>query len=109
MLHLEKEIPIKDTYAYLAKFPRFSFVEKIPPRFFPTSAEASLAAATSIKEEIERKNAKGEICVIGLATGSTPLRVYKELIRMHKEEGLSFKKVVTFNLDEYFPITKQDP
>ena len=47
--------------------------------------------------------------MLGLATGSTPLRVYKELIRMHKEEGLSFKNVVTFNLDEYYPILKTDP
>ncbi len=40
-------------------------------------------------------------CVLGLATGSTPLGLYKELIRMHKEEGLDFSKVTTFNLDEY--------
>jgi len=45
--------------------------------------------------------------VLGLATGSTPLRVYQELIRMHREEGLSFKNVVTFNLDEYYPMTKE--
>lgn len=61
--------------------------------------EASIAAANVIKEEILKKNAKGETCVLGLATGSTPLRVYKELIRMYEDGEVSFKNVVTFNLD----------
>src|SRR5690606_11534365 len=42
--------------------------------------------------------------VLGLATGSTPTRVYEELVRLHREEGLSFQNVVTFNLDEYYPM-----
>lgn len=46
--------------------------------------------------------------MLGLATGSTPLKVYKELIDMHKRGELSFKNVVTFNLDEYYPITKDN-
>jgi glucosamine-6-phosphate deaminase len=46
--------------------------------------------------------------VLGLATGSTPTGVYDELIRLHKEEGLSFASVVTFNLDEYFPMGPQE-
>jgi len=46
--------------------------------------------------------------VLGLATGSSPLSVYRELVRLHKEEGLSFKNVITFNLDEYYPIAKED-
>ena len=45
---------------------------------------------------------------LGLATGSSPMNVYKELVRLHLEEGLSFKNVITFNLDEYYPISKQD-
>ena len=44
-------------------------------------------------------------CVLGLATGSTPIGLYKELIRMHKEEGLDFARVTTFNLDEYYGLT----
>ena len=76
MLQLEKEVPIKDTFEYLAKFHRFSLIEKISPLFYPTSTEASLAVAKVIKEEIIRKNALGKTCVLGLATGSTPLRVY---------------------------------
>jgi len=45
-----------------------------------------------------------ERAVLGLATGSTPIGVYRELIRMHQTEGLSFAEVVTFNLDEYYPM-----
>ena len=60
--------------------------------------------ATRIATLIRERNATGESTVLGLATGSTPIGVYRELIRMHKEEGLSFAKVVTFNLDEYFPM-----
>jgi glucosamine-6-phosphate deaminase len=108
MLKLDKEEPIKDTFSYLAKFSRFSLIEKIAPIFFHTAIEASIAVAQSIKDEILRKQKENKICVLGLATGSTPLRVYKELRRMHKEEGLSFKNVVTFNLDEYYPISKTD-
>ena len=47
-------------------------------------------------------------CVLGLATGSSPIKVYEELVRMHKEEGLSFKNVITFNLDEYYPMNKEN-
>lgn len=46
--------------------------------------------------------------VLGLATGSTPIGVYRELIRLHREEGLDFSKVVTFNLDEYFPMAPEN-
>jgi glucosamine-6-phosphate deaminase len=47
--------------------------------------------------------------VLGLATGSTPIGMYKEMIKAHKEEGLDFSKVVTFNLDEYVGLTKDHP
>ncbi len=47
--------------------------------------------------------------MLGLATGSTPIGVYKELIKLYKKGELSFKNVVTFNLDEYYPIKKNDP
>ncbi|MGZ8379190.1 MAG: glucosamine-6-phosphate deaminase [Gemmatirosa sp.] len=55
---------------------------------------------------IREKQSRGERAVLGLATGSTPIGVYRELIRMHREEGLSFANVVTFNLDEYYPMAK---
>lgn len=59
MLKIEDDVPVKDTFEYLAKFPRFSLIEKVSPKFFATSSEASLAVAKVIKEEIQRKNAKG--------------------------------------------------
>jgi glucosamine-6-phosphate deaminase len=57
-------------------------------------------------ELIRDRNAAGGRAVLGLASGSTPIPVYRELIRMHREEGLSFANVVTFNLDEYFGISR---
>ncbi|HXG37516.1 MAG TPA: glucosamine-6-phosphate deaminase [Bacteroidota bacterium] len=62
----------------------------------------SKEAATIVADRIRRK----PNLVLGLATGSTPLGLYKELIRMHKEEGLSFAKVTTFNLDEYVGLPR---
>jgi glucosamine-6-phosphate deaminase len=62
--------------------------------------------ANRIATVIRERNAAGERTVLGLATGSTPIGVYRELIRMHRNEGLSFARVVTFNLDEYFPMPK---
>lgn len=67
--------------------------------------EMSRKAAKIVKELIIRK----PDCVLGLATGSTPVGLYKELIRMHKEEGLDFSKVKTFNLDEYYGISPKHP
>jgi glucosamine-6-phosphate deaminase len=60
--------------------------------------------ASRIATLIREKEAGGEQPVLGLATGSTPIGVYRELIRIHHEEGLSFADVVTFNLDEYYPM-----
>lgn len=78
--------------------------EKIPTQIFETAAGASKSVAQEIADLIRDKAAKNENCVLGLATGSTPIAVYSELIRMHQEEGLSFKNVITFNLDEYYPM-----
>lgn len=77
MLKFEKGVPVKETSSYLAKFPRFSLIEKIAPNFFPTSGEASVAVAKIIKDAIIEKNSRGETFVLGLATGSTPIGVYK--------------------------------
>jgi glucosamine-6-phosphate deaminase len=60
--------------------------------------------ASRIATLVREKDAAGDQAVLGLATGSTPIGVYRELIRMHREEGLSFADVVTFNLDEYYPM-----
>ena len=60
--------------------------------------------AGRIANLVREREASGETAVLGLATGSTPIGVYRELIRMHRDEGLSFRNVVTFNLDEYYPM-----
>ena len=60
--------------------------------------------ARRIATVIEERRAEGKTPVLGLATGSTPIGVYRELIRMHRQEGLDFSDVVTFNLDEYYPM-----
>jgi len=80
--------------------------ERIPVKIFPDAKEGSKYAAAEIARLIRDKQSRNEKCVLGLATGSTPKNVYAELVRLHKEEGLSFKNVVTFNLDEYYPIEK---
>ena len=79
--------------------------EKMKLDIYPDQASVSVAIAREIADIIRTKNAKGETAVLGLATGASPLKVYAELIRMHKEEGLSFKNVKTFNLDEYYGLT----
>ena len=80
--------------------------EKIPVQIFSTPKEGSKFVASEIKKLILETQGQGKNCVLGLATGSTPISMYAELVRMHKEEGLSFKNVITFNLDEYYPIER---
>lgn len=88
---------------------QFTREERIPVEIFDTALEGSKVAAREIADLIKEKQAAGEKCVLGLATGSSPIDTYNELIRMHKEEGLSFKNVITFNLDEYYPMQADAP
>ncbi|MFG0259485.1 MAG: glucosamine-6-phosphate deaminase, partial [Phycisphaerales bacterium JB041] len=78
--------------------------EKMAVTVHPSSAAASVAVAADIAELVRTRAAEGRSAVLGLATGSTPCGVYEELVRLHREEGLSFANVVTFNLDEYWPM-----
>lgn len=78
--------------------------EKIPVKVYADLKLGSVAVAKEIAALIRDKQSKKETCVLGLATGSTPKSLYAELVRMHKEEKLSFKNVIAFNLDEYYPI-----
>jgi glucosamine-6-phosphate deaminase len=78
--------------------------EKVPVTVYADSRLASQMVAREIAELIKSRAAAGQKTVLGLATGNTPVGVYAELIRLHKQENLSFKTVITFNLDEYFPI-----
>ncbi|MCH2115114.1 MAG: glucosamine-6-phosphate deaminase [Pirellulales bacterium] len=82
-------------------------IERIPCRVFCDANEASRAVARQIADLILRRADQQRTCVLGLATGSTPTGVYGELIRMHRDEGLSFQNVVTFNLDEYYPMQSE--
>ena len=81
-----------------------AWATKLPHQLFESSKVVSAFVAKQIAHLITSVNANGRPCVLGLATGSTPTGVYAELVRMHREEKLSFKNVITFNLDEYFPI-----
>lgn len=81
--------------------------EKIPIALYPNSTRAVKDVAREISDLIKKKQAEGQKCVLGLATGASPVLLYNELVRLHKEEGLSFKNVVTFNLDEYFPMAPE--
>tara|TARA_R100001369_G_scaffold92902_1_gene141225 strand:+ start:45682 stop:47601 length:1920 start_codon:yes stop_codon:yes gene_type:complete len=78
--------------------------EKLPVNVYASETEAAENVARNIAQIILDKQKSGQRAVLGLATGSTPIEVYANLVKMHKDEGLSFKNVVTFNLDEYYPM-----
>ena len=82
--------------------------EKIHTVIFENSKSASKLIAREIANLILSKQKKNEECVLGLATGSSPISIYNELVTIHQNEKLSFKNVVTFNLDEYYPISKKN-
>ena len=76
-------------------------MNNIPVEVFPSAENAVAKVAAEITELIRDNDSAGKTTVLGLATGSSPIPLYKELIRLHTEEGLSFQNVITFNLDEY--------
>ncbi|MDB5004163.1 MAG: nagB [Mucilaginibacter sp.] len=78
--------------------------EKLSVTVYPDQHTASIQVAKRIASIILKKQENSEQAVLGLATGVTPIGVYAELVRMHREDGLSFKNVITFNLDEYYPM-----
>jgi len=82
--------------------------EKLHTVTFDNSDIASYLIAKEICDLVKSKQEKGKKCVLGFATGSSPLLIYKEIIRIHKEESVSFKNVISFNLDEYYPIKTND-
>jgi glucosamine-6-phosphate deaminase len=82
--------------------------EKIDTTIYPDATHASKVVAREISSLIDARNQTGQNTVLGLATGSTPLQVYAELVRIHKDEGLSFERVITFNLDEYYPMQPEE-
>jgi glucosamine-6-phosphate deaminase len=78
--------------------------EKIGTVVYENATNASKAVAQEIAALIKVKQSQKQVCVLGLATGSSPKGLYAELVRLHKEEGLSFRNVISFNLDEYYPM-----
>ncbi len=83
--------------------------EKVRTLVHPSSESASKALAAEVAALIRERAAAGKTTVLGLATGSTPVPYYRELIRLHQEEGLSFESVTTFNLDEYYGLPRDHP
>ena len=79
--------------------------EKIPTNIFDSASSASAYVAKEIAETIRANNSGGKHTTLGLATGSTPVKIYDELVRIHQEDGLDFSRVYTFNLDEYHPMS----
>src|SRR5579871_6602751 len=82
---------------------------KTPTLVFATSSQATRHVALMIESLIRQNNSAGRPTVLGLPTGSTPVGLYRELIRLHREAGLDFSRVITFNLDEYYPMQPDDP
>ena len=78
--------------------------ERLPLRLFARASDASVAVAAEIAKLIRARASENKPCVLGLATGSSPLGVYRELVRLHREESLSFAGVTMFGLDEFYPI-----
>ena len=78
--------------------------ERIPVCIYDNSAVLSEAIAKQISELVKKNNKENRPTVLGLPTGSTPIGIYQRLIRMHRDQGLDFSNVITFNLDEYFPM-----
>ena len=83
--------------------------EKVPVHIFNNADDGSKHVAYKIAEAIRENNRLGKETVLGLATGSSPIKVYSELIQIHQNEGLSFERVITFNLDEYFELKPDHP
>ncbi|MGH7524243.1 MAG: glucosamine-6-phosphate deaminase, partial [Gemmatimonadales bacterium] len=79
-------------------------LERVPVEILDPPEKLATAVAGRIAALIRDRAAAGQTCVLGLATGSTPVGVYRELVRLHREDGLSFRSVETFNLDEYWPM-----
>lgn len=84
-------------------------LERIRVCLYPNADAACAVLAGEIAELIRSREMAGLKTVLGLATGSTPVRLYRELIRLHREEKLSFRNVYTFNLDEYFGLSREHP
>src|SRR5699024_545303 len=98
------KIPITTVRSFMKLAQTLTYYEYIQTNIYDDASEGSKAVAQEIATLIRQRNEEDRATVLGLATGSSPTQVYAELVRMHKEEGLIFKNVTTFNLDEYYPM-----
>ena len=83
--------------------------ERLRTVVVPDHDDLARRLADRIVAVVARATAERERCVLGLATGSTPLGIYRELIRRHRAGEVDFARVVTFNLDEYYPMPPESP
>ncbi|GHB92119.1 glucosamine-6-phosphate deaminase [Cerasicoccus arenae] len=88
--------------------PSYTQREVITTQIYPSADQACTYVADAITDLVSERNAAGQPTVLGLATGSTPVRLYRELIR-RCQAGLSFQRVITFNLDEYYGLSGDHP
>ncbi|WP_237275287.1 glucosamine-6-phosphate deaminase [Tenacibaculum ovolyticum] len=105
--YLQIDTPKNIAYKPAGQFEETRY-EKNHNIIFNNSLEASKIVANEIADLIKQKQKENKKCILGLATGSSPIKVYEELVRLHNEEGLSFTNVVTFNLDEYWAMQPDD-
>ena len=81
--------------------------EKVPTDIYETMEEGVQHIANEITAKIQERQREGKFCVIGAGTGASLRPLYAELVRKHKDEGLSFRNVVIFNLYEYYPLASE--
>ncbi|WP_064966929.1 glucosamine-6-phosphate deaminase [Tenacibaculum ovolyticum] len=105
--YLQIDTPKNIAYKPAGQFEETRY-EKNHNIIFNNSLEASKIVANEIADLIKQKQKENKKCILGLATGSSPIKVYEELVRLHNEEGLSFTNVITFNLDEYWAMQPDD-
>lgn len=82
--------------------------ERITTDIYESAEEGSAVVASEVARLIRQRQAEGKDCVIGLVGGSTPSELYAQLVRMHREEGLSFANVIFFMVYEYYPLESRD-
>lgn len=78
--------------------------EKLPVAIYEEARKGALEIAKDISKEIQKKDKEGKPFIFGISGGDSPVPVYEELVRLHKEEGLSFKNVVVYNTYEFYPV-----
>ena len=78
--------------------------EKLPVAIYEEAGRAAVKIANDISKELRKKEKEGKPFIFGISGGASPVPVYEELVRLHKEEGLSFKNVVVYNTYEFYPV-----